>query len=631
MVADRGEPRTAGGGVPEDPREELRLGAFPYLRGGVQFRVWAPRARAVRVSLTGASRSTFDLFPEERGYFSAVVPSAHPGDRYRFRLGGRRFPDPASRSQPDGLSGPSEVVDPGAFDWSDSTWRPPPLPRSVLYELHVGTFTESGTLDSAIPRLARLAELGITTVELLPVSEERADTGWGYGPVFSFAVRRSYGGAPALQRFVDAAHGIGLAVVLDIVFNHWSGEAAFLERFGPYFHPRATTPWGPTPNFEGPGSDEVRRYFFECARAWLRDFHIDGFRLDAVHEVRDRPGPPFWAELSQVVRSEEARQAKPSCLIGESDLNDVRILRPVSDGGWGLDAQWADDFHSALHAALTGERQGYYADFGPLESLARAFEKPLLLQGGYSVFHGRRYGAPIGNVDPERFVVFDQNHDQVGNRGDGARLTTLLPGELPHVALALLLWSASVPMLFMGEEYGETRPFYFFTDPSLRSGARVQGGRNRELRARGYRRMPPNPSLRSTFDRSHLDWSEAESPRGRAFGRLVATLVALRRDLPALRPGGRVEARAWEDARLLSVHRETPQGAAVLLANVGEKPARFPSVHWAGRWTERMRSGSTPDLAGPPVEWSPASETSPLLGGRSFLILAREDRPSRSE
>jgi len=620
-----GEPTRAGRepeAIPEDALAELSLGATVLPEGGVRFRVWAPRARAVSLMLGGKPRAPVGMRPEDRGYFCADVPSAAPGDLYRYRLGGRLLPDPASRSQPEGVGGPSEVVDLGRFAWSDDDWRPPELARSAIYELHVGTFSDSGTFDGAIPELPGLAEVGITTVELLPVEEERAAIGWGYGPVFSFAVRQAYGGPTGLQRFVDAAHAAGLAVLLDVVYNHWSGQAAFLDRFGPYFHPRATTPWGPTPNFEGAGSDEVRRHFFECTRAWLREFHVDGFRLDAVHEVRDRADPPFWAELARVAHSEGERRARPVVLIAESDFNDTRILRPVVEGGWGLDAQWTDDFHHALHAALTGERGGYYVDYGPLATLARLFETPFWFQGSYARFNDRRRGAPVGSFRPDQFVAFDQNHDQVGNRSDGARLTTLLPGDLPRVALALVLWSPWVPMLFMGEEYGATTPFYFFTDPAFAAGAMLRRGRRRELRALGHPRPGPSPTARSTFERSHLDRSGADTPRGRSYRELVRTLLRFRRELPALRPGGRVEARAWEAERLVAVLRESRDGSAVLLANVGEGAAQVPAVDWTGRWTELLRSGSR----SAPLEWQPGQSAPLRVDGRSFVILERTDR-----
>ncbi len=616
----------------DDPTVDVPLGAVPETGGGVRFHVWAPASSRVRVEVAGKPRSGTALTPAPRGYHSGFVAEAQVGDRYWYRIGGSRLPDPASRSQPLGLRGPSEVVDLSRFPWTDSRWRPRELARATLYELHVGAFSEAGTLDGAIPHLPALAEVGIDTVELLPVEEERADRGWGYGHVFSFAVRRAYGGPAALQRFVDAAHAAGIGVLLDAVWTHWSSEASFLSRFGPYFHPRAATPWGPTPNFEGPGSDEVRRHFFVCAREWLRSFHVDGFRLDAVHEVRDRGRPPFWAELSRVVGDEAVQRGRPAILIAESEWNDARILRPASEGGWGLQGQWADDFHSALHAALTGERQGYYVDFGSLEQLARAFETPFLLQGQYSRFHGRRHGAPLTDVDPAKFVVFDQNHDQVGNRGDGARLTTLLADDLPQVALALVLVAPYVPMLFMGEEYGETRPFYFFTSLSLRAAAGLARGRARDLRASGYPSAPPNPALPSTFATSRLDRSSAETARGRATRDLVTRLIALRRRHPAFAPGGRTEARAWESDRLLAVLRSTERGAAALLANVGPDPAVVPRLAWPGTWSLLVRSGPSDGRAsaGARLRWTPDRERSLELPPRSFVLFERDDRAGDS-
>ncbi len=631
MSVDATDDRHRSGGIPDDPRDEVPLGAWVDAEDGVRFRVWAPAAARVRVEFSRRDARRAELSPEGRGYFSGPAPDGRVGDRYWYRVGAHRLPDPASRLQPLGIRGPSEVVDPTTFPWTDSRWRPRELARSTIYELHVGTFSDAGTFDGAIPHLPDLADVGIDAVELLPVEEERADRGWGYGHVFSFAVRRSYGGPAALLRFVDAAHAVGLAVLLDVVWTHWSGEAAFLAEFGPYFHPRATTPWGPTPNFEGPGSDEVRRHFFECARRWLRDFHVDGFRLDAVHEVRDRGRPAFWAELSEVVRAEAVHRSRPAMLVAESDLNDARILQPTSDGGWGIDAQWADDFHSALHAALTGERQGYYADYGALAQLARAFETPFLFQGEFSEHRQRRHGVPLRTLDATQFVVFDQNHDQIGNRGDGARLTTLLPGDLPEVALAMTFFAPYVPMLFMGEEYGETRPFYFFTGLSRTAAAGLTRGRARDLVENGYPTPPPNPALPSTFAASKLDRSRATTSDGRARRALVAALIALRRGTPALAAGGTVEARAWEEERLLVVRRSHHGASAALWANVGETARTVPRLDWDGPWVERLRSGEGRSGSGRlarRIRWTPRDERSVELPGRSFVIFGTaDDRP----
>jgi maltooligosyltrehalose trehalohydrolase len=553
------------------------------------------------------------------------------GETYWLGVDRRRLPDPASRWQPEGTGGPSALIDLSAWRERIAAKTSIDLTHSVLYELHVGTFTPEGTFDAARSRLAALARVGITAVELLPVEEERGERGWGYGPVHQFAVRRAYGGPEGLLRFVTAAHAEGLGVLLDVVYNHWSLQAKFLERFGPYFHPRASTPWGPTPNVDGSGSDEVRHYFLENARMWLEEYGVDGFRLDAVHEVYDRSSRLFWDELSEHCRAVAARSGRRPVLIAESDLNDVRILRPGAEGGWGLDAQWSDDFHHALHAALTGERAGYYVDYGPIGLLARAFERPFLLDGGYSRSRQRRHGKSANGFGPERFVVYDQNHDQVGNRGDGARLTTLLSPGLARVALGLTLFAPYVPMLFMGEEYGETRPFYFFAETPRVFASHLVRGRLRQLQALGFSSSPPDPCDLTTFEQSRLDWKKAETPTGRATLAFVTELLRLRRELPALAPGGTVEARAGEEERQLVVRRNRGGAAAVLLANLSPEARRLSNVDWPGTWTERLRSDSPPTLPGTderPPSWSLAGGHSSLsVPGESFIVLELLESP----
>jgi len=572
-----------GYGAPEE-----WVGAVPAPEGGFRFRVWAPHVRRLSVEFPDRARPSVALARAERGYFEATDPEARAGDRYWLRLGRRRLPDPASRSQPDGLWGPSALVGPMQLGIDRARSHDVDLAHAVLYELHIGTFSTGGTFDGAIEHLEELASLGVTAVELLPIEEERGERGWGYGPVHQFAVRRAYGGPSGLARFVNAAHARGLAVLLDVVYNHWSVQARFLERFGPYFHATASTPWGPTPNVDGPGADEVRRYLFDNARLWLENFRVDGFRLDAVHEVYDRSSRPFWAEFSDYCRALGDRLGRRPVLIAESDLNDTKVVRPPAAGGWGLDAQWSDDFHNALHAALTGERAGYYADFGSLSQLARTFERPFRFEGEYSVFRKRTHGSPAGDVGPFRFVVFDQNHDQVGNRGDGARLTTLLSPGLVRVALGLLLFAPYVPMLFMGEEYGERRPFYFFADPPAAFARRMVQGRLRHLRSNGFTEPPPNPVEPSTQELCRLDWARAASADGVAHRAFVASLLALRREEPALL-GSATTARAWEEERRLEVRRSRGSTAVLLLANLGRAMARF-ELEPSGRWTTILRS-----------------------------------------
>jgi maltooligosyltrehalose trehalohydrolase len=510
------------------------------------------------------------------------------------------------------------LVDPAQLGIDRSTAHDVDLPSAVLYELHIGTFSEQGTFAGAIEHLDDLVSLGVTGVELMPIEEERGERGWGYGPVHQFAVRRAYGGPSGLAQFVNAAHSRGLAVLLDVVYNHWSTPAMFLERFGPYFHATASTPWGPTPNVDGPGADEVRRYLFDNARLWLEDYIIDGFRLDAVHEIYDRSSLPFWAEFSEVCHAIGGHLSRRPVLIAESDLNDTKILRPPSAGGWGLDAQWADDFHHAVHAALTGERLGYYADFGSLDQLARAFERPFRFEGDYSLFRKKTHGSPVGDVDPFHFVVFDQNHDQVGNRGDGARLTTLLSPGLARVALGLLLFAPYVPMLFMGEEYGERRPFYFFADPPFAFTRRVVQGRLRQLRSNGFTEVPPNPVEPSTQERCRLDWVRAASAEGVAHRRFVTVLLALRRDLPALH-GDIVRGRGWDDEHRLEIRRSRGSSVALLLANLGPNTGRF-ELESSVPWTVLLRSDELVPERSVPAVARPA-ESPFQVSPESFAIL----------
>jgi len=599
-----------------------RLGAVPSAEGGFTFRVWGPRARRVTVSYLDRGARRVPLEKEATGYFVGADPAARAGDRYWLSVDRHRLPDPTSRSQPDGVGGPSALVDLRAARERLAPRRFLQLANEVIYELHVGTFSTEGTFDAAAARLAPLADLGVTVVELLPVEEERGERGWGYGPVHQFAVRRAYGGPEGLVRFVAAAHELGLGILLDVVYNHWSGQAAFLERFGPYFHPRATTPWGPTPNVDGPMSGDVRRYFFDNARMWLDEYGVDGFRLDAVHEVFDRSSRPFWGEFSEHCRAVGDAAGRRPVLIAESGLNDVRVVRPVAEGGWGLDAQWSDDFHHALHAALTGERAGYYVDFGSLEALARAFERPFLLDGVYSRYHERRHGAPVLGVRPDQFVVFDQNHDQVGNRGDGARLTSLLPEELVRVALGLTLLAPYVPMLFMGEEYGETRPFYFFADPPRVYAGRLRAGRIRDLKAHGFPRPPPDPMLLSTFARSRLDPRRAASAEGEQFRALVAALLRLRREVPALHTGSSTHAQAWEEERLLAVRRASGASTVVLLANLGEVDRPSSRVGWAGDWAERLSTSEAGEPLCEHPRWSlEEGSESRIVPARTLVVL----------
>jgi maltooligosyltrehalose trehalohydrolase len=525
---------------------EAPLGAFPTPGGNTRFRVWAPRAGELTLDRDGAQSR---LEPAGYGVFEAELP-ASAGTDYAYLVDGVRLPDPCSRWQPHGLRGPSRVLDAGAFAWSDGGWQPPELRDLVLYELHTGTFTPEGTFEAAIPHLRGLRELGITAIELMPVAEFPGRHGWGYDSVYISAAQSAYGGPLGLQRLVDAAHAEGLAVILDVVYNHLgaSGVKA-LEAFGPYLTAKHATPWGEAINLDDAQSDPVREWICQSAERWIRDFHVDGLRLDAIHALRDSNPEHIVAAIAR-----RAHAAGPRALvIAESGLNDPNVVRP---DGWGCDAAWADDFHHALHVALTGETDGWYAEFADVATLVKAFHRPHVHDGTYSSFRRRRFGAPADDVAPERFVVFSSNHDQVGNRAFGDRP----PAATRPLAALLTCLAPFTPMLFQGEEYGERAPFQFFSDHiDAEIATATRQGRRREFAAfAAFGQEVPDPQDPATFERSKLT-REGEPPGMRE---LYAAALALRAELHG------EEAQARADGRRLTVRR----GPYRILANLGDEP-----------------------------------------------------------
>ena len=436
----------------------ITLGATYLGNGKTRFEVWAPLASRVDLHILSPKDRIVAMEPRARGYHEIVADKVAPGSRYFYRFNDKERPDPASRFQPEGVHGPSEVVKTD-FRWQDRNWFGPELKDYVIYELHVGAFTPEGTFDAIIPRLEYLKELGITAVELMPVAQFPGARNWGYDGVAPFAPQNSYGGPEGLKQLVDACHENGLAVVLDVVYNHLGPEGNYLGEFGAYFTDRYHTPWGWAVNFDGPDSDEVRKYFIQNALYWVGEFHIDALRLDAVHAILDHSPRPFLLELGEAVHREAGRIHRRIYLMPESADNDARLLRARELGGFALDAQWNDDFHHCLHVLLTGERSGYYEDYSRVDQLAKSFRQGFVYSGEYSGFRKRRHGSPAGDIPAERFVVFSQNHDQVGNRMFGDRLCRLAGFEGAKLAAGAVLLSPFVPLLFMGEEYGETAPF----------------------------------------------------------------------------------------------------------------------------------------------------------------------------
>jgi maltooligosyltrehalose trehalohydrolase len=578
-----------------------RLGATPLGDARCGFLVYAPFADSVEVRIVSPGERLVRLERDERGYHGGIVEEVGPGALYLYRLdGGKERPDPASRFQPHGVHGPSQVVDPSPFPWGDRGWTGLPLESCVFYEVHVGTFTPQGTFDAVVPHLDGLRDLGITAVQLMPVAQFPGQRNWGYDGVYPFAVQDSYGGPEGLKRLVDACHRRGMAVALDVVYNHLGPEGNYLRDFGPYFTDRYRTPWGAAINFDGSHSDEVRRFFLENARCWLTEFRVDALRLDAIHGIMDFSAYPFLAELADTVRRLATQEMRLLHLIPESDLNDARVVTPREGGGLGLDAQWNDDFHHALHTLLTGERDGYYRDFGAVAHLARAFSDGFVYSGEYSAYRSRRHGNCSRGLEARRFVVFSQNHDQTGNRMLGERLSRLVSFESLKLAAGVVLLSPYLPLLFMGEEYGETAPFlYFISHSDEELVEAVRRGRKEEFAAFRWEGEAPDPQDAETFLACRLDPGRATGGSGRMLREFYRELLRLRREHPALsrptREGMEVVAR--EEERLLLVLRRSGGAAAAAVFHFGEAPATLRIPLPAGRW-ETILDSSDPKWGG---------------------------------
>jgi maltooligosyltrehalose trehalohydrolase len=513
------------------------------------------------------------------GWFEVADGVVRAGDDYAFILdGGSPRPDPRSAWQPYGVHGLSRAVDHDAFEWTDQGWRGRSLRDSVVYELHTGTFSDAGTFDGAIGHIAHLVDLGIGAVELLPVSAFPGRRGWGYDGVDLYAVHEAYGGPDALKRFVDACHRAGIAVVMDVVYNHLGPDGNYLGEFGPYFTDRHRTPWGDAINYDGPGSDEVRGFVVDNARMWLRDYHCDGLRLDAVHAIVDTSAIHLLEEISTSVHALSAELGRELWVIAESDLNDPRVVKDVARGGYGCDAQWSDDFHHALHATLTGETSGYYSDFGRVEDVALSLENVFVNPDGYSPFRERRHGRPVGDLPGTRFLGYMQNHDQVGNRAQGERSAALLSTGRLQVAAALVLLGPFVPMLFAGEEWAASTPFQYFTDhQDAELGRLVSEGRRREFASFGWDPEDvPDPQDVATFERSRLRWGEHGREPHATMLRWHRELVALRVAIPALRSGDRsaVSVQFCEAGKWLVMRR----AGVTVACNWGDVAAELPAA-----------------------------------------------------
>lgn len=589
------------------PEWQLDMGA-QAAPGGVRFRVWAPNAQQVEVEVRHQAGVEYRLLaPEgEDGVFSGFVPGLHVGSLYRYRLdGGECFPDPYSRSQPNGVHGPSEVVDP-SFPWQDADWRGIDLQGMVIYEVNVGTYTTEGSFEALIGQLPELKALGVTVVELMPVAEFPGRWNWGYDGVYLYAPARSYGGVAGLKRLVDAAHAHEMAVLLDVVFSHLGPNGNYLRAFArEYFTERYQTPWGDALDFDGPGSRWVRHFAIQNACYWLNEYHVDGLRLDATHAIQDHSPIHVLREMAETARA-SVPPGRSVVIIAEDSRNDVRLVRPVAEGGFGLDAVWADDFHHALHTYLTAEFDGYYEDYsGRLADVARTIKNGFLYQGEWSRHLQRYRGTPVVDEPARRFVFCLQNHDQVGNRAFGERLNHLVDAHSYAVASVVLLLAPETPLIFMGQEFAASAPFQFFTDHDQELGKLITAGRREEFkrfrafRDEAIRQLIPDPQAEETFWRSHLDLSERTAHAG--IYRLYHDLISMRRNDPVFSRQDRqcLQAMAHREA-ILTLHSWTQTEQRLVLANfrdraeVSLRDFLSPAAPWNAKWRVLL-STSSPD------------------------------------
>jgi maltooligosyltrehalose trehalohydrolase len=593
-------------------------------KDGCRFRVWAPDRAEVFLELEPAepiprpkhsaaaphpdharsiSHPANRAIPMQRdphGYFFADIPDAGSGTRYRYRIDKTAYPDPASAYQPQGVYGPSEVVDHRAYRWHDASWHVPPFAELIFYELHVGTFTAEGTFDAIIPRLADLAALGINALELMPVAACSGERNWGYDGAFLYAVQQTYGGPEALKRLVDAAHTHGIAVFLDVVYNHIGREGNCLEAFGPYFTDQYHTPWGKAINYDGAWSDAVRAFITDNAIYWAEQFHFDGLRLDAIHEIYDRNAITIWDDLHTAISTYEQRSGRRCYLVAESDTNDPRVVQPPESGGRGFDAQWMDDFHHCLYVLLHPQGGKHYQDFGGIEQLARAYTQGFVHTGEYLRFRHRRHGASSAGISGEHFIVFNQNHDLPGNRPGGERLSTLVDQDTLKLAAAVLLLSPYIPFLFMGEEYGEDAPFFFFSDyqdPATTKG--LLDGRRDQFAAFNFAGEVRDPQDETLFQQSKLTWEKRSSGNHRLLLEWYRELIRLRRTHPLFADLSKQRLQAdVVGAHGLSVYRYSIDGDRhlVCLYNFShDTPLSFTlgyALAQGGTWRRLIASGA---------------------------------------
>ncbi len=607
------------------------LGAAYLEQHRTRFYMWAPFAEWVEVHIVEPREQILPLDKNERGYFGAVVEGAPPGSLYFYRLNRKsEYPDPASRFQPRGVHGPSQVVTPD-FRWEDTDWLGLPLQEYIIYELHIGTFTPEGTFEAATKHLDELKDLGITAVELMPVAQFPGSRNWGYDGVFPYAVQDSYGGPDGLKRLVNACHCEGLAVVLDVVYNHIGLEGNHLAEFGPYFTDRYQTLWGAALNFDGAYSDEVRRFFIENALYWVTEFHFDALRLDALHAILDISSHKFIEELAASVHDQAKKLDRKIYLIGESAANDNRLIRPQESAGYGLDAQWNDDFHHALHVLFTGEKTGYYQDFGTIKQLAKAFQEGFVYSGEYSLFRKHRHGTSSKDIPAGSFVVFSQNHDQVGNRARSERMSQIVSLETLKLAAGIVILSPFLPLIFMGEEYGETAPFPYFvshSEPALIEA--VRRGRQEEFVAFNWQEEIPDPQDEATFLMAKINHGLYKEGWHKVLRDFYRELISLRKMNTALAclSKDNMEVAGDEDNKTILVRRWQKDSEVVIIYNLSDSEVKINQPVPLGEWRKILDSTEARwlgDGGNIPEKFSPKGEANLTLEAKSFVLFEKEN------
>jgi maltooligosyltrehalose trehalohydrolase len=598
-----------------------KIGAHLIEDGACEFRVWAPNAKNITVDIVSPSKRSIPLGKDEFGYWEGRLEDINLGSNYFYNIDNeKKRPDPASQFQPEGVHGPSQLVHHN-YLWEDQDWKGIPLKEMIIYELHTGTFTTEGTFEAIIPKLDYLLELGVNAIEIMPISQFPGGRNWGYDGVFPFAPQNSYGGVDGLKRLVNACHKKGVAVVLDVVYNHMGPEGNYLNDYGPYFTSKYSTPWGKSLNFDDEYSDAVRNFFIQNALMWFGEYHIDALRLDAVHAIKDLSAKHFLQELAENVKQLSREVNRELVLIAECDLNDPKFINPIEQYGFGLDGQWVDEFHHSLRSLVTGEKDGYYSDFGSLDHLRRAFQYSFVYTGNYSEHRKKTFGAEPTTNPYSQFVVFSQNHDQIGNRMLGDRISTTVSFEAQKLMAATYLISPYVPMLFMGEEYGEENPFQYFishTDKDLVEA--VRNGRKKEFEYFNWQGEVPDPQSEETFNKCKLNWDFADDIKKSTLLNFYKKLIQLRKTNPAFKidSRGTMSVKADEEKGLLIIERfdkvdeATRKPLLLAFLNYNKRDTSYSVGSSRANWKKYLDSADT--------EWMGYGNPSPdLLTEREIL------------